>query len=928
MKAVHSKLFFHLALGAAATLLACGTSSDHRTDSAARRGGARVSAPNAPLRLPLELVKARGDVRVRTGRDSTWRPLAAGQALAGVREIQVARQGAVVTIGHGDAAGRLWLRAGAHVRLGQDDDGVYLEALAGKSRLRRSAAAIPVDVASRDGALRVTGDVLLAARKDGSTEVLATGARPELADWSLALDRDEEGRGVGRLEAAIAGNDADAVEPLALRKLDVRVTTAGDVAMTEVEHVFYNPSDASREGTFRFPVPDGAVLTGMAMEISGRMMEGEIVEREKARAIYEKIVDEMQDPALLEWEAGNWFKLRVFPIEATAEKRVVIRYTTPLVRDSDGWSYDYTVGLPEAGGNAPTIAALTVTVDGKVAASETDVKGGLDLNVAVTDAVPPVMREVKADGTYTAVRVTPDASLFGGTAAMTAGPRKIVVVFDTSRSTLEGRPLQLELLRTTLGELGPDDRFVVLASDVTVTAHAPAMVTASPSAITDAAAFLDGIEPDGASDLGAALDAAAKLAPTDVFYIGDGLATWGELGKGPLATRAAAMGAPIHAALIGKGASTELLSDLAGASGGRAMIVKRPIDAGRFALAATHGGDGARVRNARVALAAATEGAAVYPSSATTLWSGDALVAIVHTPSGAAVPDALTLTGDVAGKAVSQQVTLAGAVETRGVAQRWAVHHLAALEGNGAPREDIVKASVELGVLSRFTSLLVLESEEAYKAHDIERRKAEEQRLAQLAQAPQVTGGDLDTLGAREASLSPDEIQPGDPEIKIPAPRDAQKVLVTFPWGETKVAEWDRDVDAWMVRFLIDLDTPDGDYQARVTVTHADGRVEVLHLGYTVDTTAPNIKLTATWTGDGYLIKARQIAAEDGSRRKDADRVEVVLPGGEILLLTMTSWGKFEGTWTTAKVEAPLALRVVVRDHALNQAALELVIGQ
>lgn len=71
-----------------------------------------------------------------------------------------------------------------------------------------------------------------------------------------------------------------------------------------------------------------------------------------------------------------------------------------------------------------------------------------------------------------------------------------------------------------------------------------------------------------------------------------------------------------------------------------------------------------------------------------------------------------------------------------------------------APRaEELVLASQQLGVLSRFTSLLVLESDQAYQDYKIERRKAAEQeRLA--AATPTVTGGDLDSLGARgEASL-------------------------------------------------------------------------------------------------------------------------------------------------------------------------------
>jgi hypothetical protein len=258
----------------------------------------------------------------------------------------------------------------------------------------------------------------------------------------------------------------------------------------------------------------------------------------------------------------------------------------------------------------------------------------------------------------------------------------------------------------------------------------------------------------------------------------------------------------------------------------------------------------------------------------------------------------------------------------RGVAQRWAVHHLAALDAADVPREELVKASQELGVLSRVTSLLVLESDEAYQQYAIERRKAEEQE--RLAAAPTVTGGDLDSLAAPEASLSPDEIQPGDPEIKIPAPLDARSVVVTFPWGETKVAAWDRDVGAWMVRFLIDKDTPDGAYQVRVTITHADGRVELIELGYTVDTLPPAVTLTATRVRGGYRIKATQVV--DDTRRKDADRVEVVLPDGTVLALRQTAYGVFSATWRTAPVLSPVSLRVVVRDNALNQSvqALEL----
>ena len=910
---------------AALVLASCGPSQPLQHPS----GEVVAEAPKLALRpLALELVTlvARGDVSVK---DATgWQPLAQGAAHANVTEVRATRRAAMLSIGHGDAAGRLWLRAGSRVSIGHDAAGIHLAVLEGRARLRRTGAALPVFA----GATALDGDYLL-----DPTTTTPTGARPELAAWSLLLEHDEVGAGVGRMEATGASGSPEALE---LRRVAVRVHTQGDLAVTEVEHIFHNSTlGRPREGTFRFPVPDGAMLTGMAMEIDGKLVEGEIVERDKARQVYDDVVDSMQDPALLEWEAGNWFKLRVFPIAADADKKVVIRYTAPLARGTSGYEYAYDLAIADrsAGGAAPgVIGELTLEVDGKQVARETSV-GGLELTVPI-GAAPLVMREARKDATYTAVRLAPDAAMMTTEAR---GPRKVVIVFDTSRSSLEGRALADQLLASSLAELlteaagsgAPDgsaggagvrprgiDHFVVLASDVSVTPSSPELAPVTAAAIAATTKFLAGIEPDGASDLGAALKAAAALHPSCVIYIGDGIPTWGEQQPAALGARADQLGAPIHAALIGKGATTSSWGDLAGRTGGRALIVRKPEDAMRFALVATHTSEIPRLIATRVVVAGEAQ---VFPQQATTIYAGDELVALIKTPAGTA-PTSVTLTGLANGKPVSQQISLTAAVDEPGVAQRYGADLIAQLEASNAEREAIVAASRDYGVLSKFTSLLVLENDEAYRKYDIERKA---QQIAQAAQAaPQVTGGDLDTLGARRASLSPDEIQPGDPEIKIPAPADAREVLVSFPFGETKRAVWDPDVDAWMVRFLIDKDTPDGDYQARVTVTHADGRVQLLTLNYLVDTHAPTIQLTATRVATGYQISAKQIAVE-GSRRKDADKVEVQLPDGSTLTLDETRWGRFEGVWQTAPLAQPVTLRVVVRDRALNQAIQDLLVG-
>lgn len=887
---------------ASSVLVSCGGTS--RTED--KHASVLTAAKRPAMALPLSAITVRGELLVK--RDAAWEPLAEGASLAGVREVKAVRRGAIIALGDAPTSPLVYLRANSKLALGQEGINVHVAVLEGRARVRHGAkTTVFVDTASGDSV--VTGDVLVDAMPSSHADIVPTGARPAAAEWSFALALPETGAGFGRMEARAA---ADRMEPVALKALHVDVKSAGDLAVTEVTHVFHNAVDEQREGTFRFPLPEGAMLVGMALEIEGRMVEGEIVEREKARAVYEKIVDEMLDPALLEWEQGNWFKLRVFPLPPKADKKVVIRYVTPLSRGATGWEYAYAISTPDQG----ALGELTVTVDGQPALTQRAVAQGVDLVVPVSAArVPAVMKETRKDAVYTAVRFAPNLT----TQSMPpVTGRKVAVVFDTSRSALEGRAQSLEVLETTLKQLSPTDTFVVLASDIEVRPTSETFVPVTSEAIAHALAQLKAIEPDGASDVGVALAALDQRDPTDVIYIGDGIATWGEQRPAELGKLADKIGAPIEAALIGKGASSTLWSELSGRTGGRAMIVKSQIDQQRFALAATQA-EAPRLTGARVQ---APAGSLVFPQQAATIFSGDEIVAVMKTPIDQPLPSTLELTGMLAGKPYAEKISLTAAVATDRVAQRWARQELARMEQSDATKEDIVALSTDMGVMSKYTSLLVLENDEAYKQHQIARKQAEAQ---QVAQAPTVTGGDLDTLGNRQASLSPDEIQPGDPEIKIPAPQDARAVVVSFPFGETKLAMWDDDQAAWMVRFLIDQQTADGVYKVRVTITHADGHVEVLELPYTVDTKAPLVEVTAVKQGTGYLIKARQKA--DDYKRKDADKVEVLLPDGTVMQLKMTAWGRFEGTWQPASpLAAPVTLRVVARDNALNQATQELVV--
>src|SRR5262249_17385458 len=117
---------------------------------------------------------------------------------------------------------------------------------------------------------------------------------------------------------------------LSLRKYHVDVHIEDGFARTTIDQTYFNHTSWRLEGTFFFPLPPDASLSRLAMYVEGKLMEGGMAERTYARHVFEKIVRTQKDPALLEWVDGSTFKMRVFPLEARQEKRIILSYTQRL----------------------------------------------------------------------------------------------------------------------------------------------------------------------------------------------------------------------------------------------------------------------------------------------------------------------------------------------------------------------------------------------------------------------------------------------------------------------------------------------------------------------------------------------------------------------------------------------------------------------
>ena len=151
--------------------------------------------------------------------------------------------------------------------------------------------------------------------------------------------------------------------PLELKEVKVAAKIRDQVAQTTLEQTFYNPSNRRIEGTYIFPIPENAEIESFQMEINGNMTKGEILNAKKAKEIYEKIVRESKDPALMEYSDKAIFKIRIFPIEPKKEKKIKIKYKELLKKDGRMNAYKFPLRAEKFLTNPVNQISLKISID-------------------------------------------------------------------------------------------------------------------------------------------------------------------------------------------------------------------------------------------------------------------------------------------------------------------------------------------------------------------------------------------------------------------------------------------------------------------------------------------------------------------------------------------------------------------------------------
>ena len=134
---------------------------------------------------------------------------------------------------------------------------------------------------------------------------------------------------------------------LQIQDHEVRVTIEDGYAITAVENTFYNPSNIDLEAVYEFPVPKNGTVAEFTVWIDGKPIIGEVVEKQRARELYESEKAAGRDAGLTERVSFYRFESSVSPVRAQQTTRTRIVYMQPA--DVEGGIGRYVYPMEEGG---------------------------------------------------------------------------------------------------------------------------------------------------------------------------------------------------------------------------------------------------------------------------------------------------------------------------------------------------------------------------------------------------------------------------------------------------------------------------------------------------------------------------------------------------------------------------------------------------
>ncbi len=722
-------------------------------------------------------------------------------------------------------------------------------------------------------------------------------------------------------------------EAAAMRLSDERIRTVieGQYSTTTVRQTYINETRNQLEGRYLITAGEGARVQGFAYWNGETKIVGDVYEKEVARQVYEEVTGLGRDPGLLEQVGEGSFAFRVFPIAVGEKKPIevslgkwlpraegVVEYRMPItnnkanievsIRDERGiegiTSPSHSVSK-SAGKNGETIIRAS---SAKAGTKEFVLR--YRPNVAPWQLTSYLHKDKGHDGYLAVTLATPK-----GVSKAKVTSKDVTLVLDRSGS-MAGAPIANAKLAAieVVSRLAKGDRVNVVLFDDSVESLYKLPQEVNDDVRAEVTTYIQAVHDSGGTDIAGALRYSLQAQTRDalpniIMFLTDGQSST----QDAIAAAKADVGdSRIFTIGVGSGVEKALLSRIAKEKRGRFTYIESPKAIGSRIQRLY-----AQIESpVMVDVEMVVDGVSLsrrYPRSMPDLYKGDELRISTRVRGGGTAK--ILVRGTIAGKPVEFRTSTQIAPSSAPwVGRLWAESRVddlleeIALQGETDElKNEVVKLATAYNFASPYTSFLAIPESELTAASKQTLLDARERKAKILA------------AHRDAAALSRSAMPPGDPILKVKAPRNAKQVTAYFPFGLEKDLHYDADSEHWKVRFLVPKSVVDGEYQVKVVIAHANGRVEMATIPYTIDSSGPDIKIETEVVGKFALVR---VSSTEALRRATV----LTSSGKRIDLKLSADRMSLEGKVLLG--EGSHELKVVVSDRARNEseARVEVVI--
>ncbi|MCF6226965.1 MAG: marine proteobacterial sortase target protein [Xanthomonadales bacterium] len=357
----------------------------------------------------------------------------------------------------------------------------------------------------------------------------------------------------------------------------IEIEVIGSQARVEVLQSFHNQSDQWVEASYRFPLPDEAAVDQLKIEVGGRVLVGEIQEKQLAEKIYQQAKQNGQTTSLVRQEKDHQFHTKLANIGPGEVIKVKIGFLQPVLL-ADG---QFRLRLPMT--FTPTYNPNTLLSGEDLSSSHTDSTDsepyGQELMVSINlltdfelaeltstyhainvhetrqgyfiiledesqsghlqyadrdfelvwrlqpqdEPLASVLTWEDDDGFYAQLQLIPPATDF-----LDERPREVIFIIDTSGS-MAGIPMHQARQALTVGldQLRAEDRFNIIRFSSDAKSLFTEPQAASQSNLASARTEVSQLDADGGTNIQPALELALSNVSTDhylqqIIFITDG----------------------------------------------------------------------------------------------------------------------------------------------------------------------------------------------------------------------------------------------------------------------------------------------------------------------------------------------------------------------------------------------------------------------